>query len=107
MDIAITRDIPQSITVVPQRLAARSGLAMIALPPSEVTRDAIHLLRNRSRSALAAQELHRGIGDAGRQPLQGGDRHRAEGSQGRPSGIPRGSLEPARVVAVKLHRTHH
>ncbi len=27
---------------------------MIALPPSEVTRDAIHLLRNRSRSALVA-----------------------------------------------------
>ena len=37
-----------------RRLAERSGLAMIALPPSEVTRDAIHLLRNRSRSALVA-----------------------------------------------------
>jgi len=44
----------RAITVVPQRLALRSGLAMIALPPSEVTRDAIHLLRNRSRSALVA-----------------------------------------------------
>lgn len=44
----------RAITVVPQRLAMRSGLAMIALPPSEVTRDAIHLLRNRSRSALVA-----------------------------------------------------
>ena len=44
----------RAITVVPQRLARRSGLAMIALPPSEVTRDAIHLLRNRSRSALVA-----------------------------------------------------
>ncbi|WP_257548208.1 hypothetical protein [Sphingopyxis sp. DBS4] len=39
---------------MPRRLALRSGLAMIALPPSEVTRDAIHLLRNRSRSALVA-----------------------------------------------------
>lgn len=44
----------RAITVVPRRLALRSGLAMIALPPSEVTRDAIHLLRNRSRSALVA-----------------------------------------------------
>ena len=44
----------RAITVVPLRLAIRSGLAMIALPSSEVTRDAIHLLRNRSRSALVA-----------------------------------------------------
>ncbi len=44
----------RAITVVPRRLALRSGLAIIALPPSEVTRDAIHLLRNRSRSALVA-----------------------------------------------------
>ena len=44
----------RAITVVPRALAARSGLHQIALPASEVTRDAIHLLRNRSRSALVA-----------------------------------------------------
>ncbi len=44
----------RAITVVPCALAARSGLHQIALPGSEVTRDAIHLLRNRSRSALVA-----------------------------------------------------
>lgn len=44
----------RAITVVPRALAARSGLHRIALPVSEVTRDAIHLLRNRSRSALVA-----------------------------------------------------
>jgi len=44
----------RAITVVPRALAVRSGLAMIPLPQSEVTRDAIHLLRNRSRSALVA-----------------------------------------------------
>lgn len=43
-----------AITVVPRALALRSGLHAIALPPTEVTRDAIHLLRNRSRSALVA-----------------------------------------------------
>jgi len=44
----------RAITVVPRALAVRSGLHQIALPSSEVTRDAIHLLRNRSRSALVA-----------------------------------------------------
>lgn len=44
----------QAITVVPRALAVDSGLHMIALPATEVTRDAIHLLRNRSRSALVA-----------------------------------------------------
>lgn len=44
----------RAITVVPRALAVRSGLHMVALPPTEVTRDAIHLLRNRSRSALVA-----------------------------------------------------
>lgn len=44
----------RAITVVPRALAARSGLHQIALPASEVTRDAVHLLRNRSRSALVA-----------------------------------------------------
>jgi DNA-binding transcriptional LysR family regulator len=47
-----------AITVVPRALALRAcrdgALTMRALPGSEVTRDAIHLLRNRSRSALVA-----------------------------------------------------
>ncbi len=57
----------RAITVVPRRLALRSGLAMIVLPPSEVTRDAIHLLRNRSRSALVAAfvEVLKDVAQAG------------------------------------------
>ena len=48
----------RAITVVPRslaRLACADGtLVQAALPPSEQTRDAIHLLRNRSRSALVS-----------------------------------------------------
>lgn len=46
------------ITVVPRSLAlpacADGALVAVALPASEQTRDAIHLLRNRSRSALVS-----------------------------------------------------
>lgn len=47
-----------AITVVPRALAqlacADGALVALPLPPSEVTQDAIHLLRNRSRSALVS-----------------------------------------------------
>jgi LysR family transcriptional regulator of abg operon len=47
-----------AITVVPRSLAARAcadgTLATLPLPEGEQTRDAIHLLRNRSRSALVS-----------------------------------------------------
>jgi hypothetical protein len=52
---------------VPGALALRAcrdgALTMRALPGSEVTRDAIHLLRNRSRSALVAAfvDMLRGV----------------------------------------------
>lgn len=48
----------RAITVVPRALAARActdgALVALPLPASEVTQDAIHLLRNRSRSALVS-----------------------------------------------------
>lgn len=48
----------RAITVVPRSLAAFAcaggDLVALSLPPGEETRDAIHLLRNRSRSALVA-----------------------------------------------------
>lgn len=48
----------RAITVVPRSLAMRAcadgGLVALELPPSEVTRDAIHLLKNRSRGALVS-----------------------------------------------------
>lgn len=51
----------RAITVVPRALALRAcrdgALTMRPLPGSEVTRDAVHLLRNRSRSALVADFL--------------------------------------------------
>lgn len=51
----------RAITVVPASLAATAcadgRLVMRALPPGEQTRDAVHLLRNRSRSALVSAFL--------------------------------------------------
>lgn len=48
----------QAITVVPQSLALRAcadgALVALELPPGEVTRDAIHLLKNRSQGALVS-----------------------------------------------------